>query len=115
MPSSNNKRIAKNTLLYIRMFLVMAVTLYISRGILDKLGISDYGIYNVVGGIIAMLGSLSGAMDLDGARHGEKVNWHDSNNLLIRKKFIQSRWSQGDKFKCCNSLPFQWKGSPWGS
>lgn len=63
MPSSNNKRIAKNTvLLYIRMFLVMAVTLYTSRAVLDKLGITDYGIYNVVGGIVAMLGFLNGAM-----------------------------------------------------
>ena len=65
MPSSaeNNKRIAKNTLLlYFRMLLMMAVSIYTSRVVLDKLGITDYGIYNVVGGIVGMLGFLSGAM-----------------------------------------------------
>lgn len=61
--SANNKRIAKNTLLlYFRMLLMMAVSLYTSRVVLDKLGITDYGIYNVVGGIVSMLGFLTGAM-----------------------------------------------------
>ena len=61
--SANNKRIAKNTLLlYVRMLFMMAVTLYTSRIVLDKLGITDYGIYNVVGGIVSMLGFLTGAM-----------------------------------------------------
>ena len=50
----NNKRIAKNTiLLYVRMILVMGVTLYTSRIILRALGVSDYGIYNVVGGVVS--------------------------------------------------------------
>lgn len=50
-----NKRIAKNTLfLYFRMILLMGVTLYISRVVLDCLGIVDYGVYNVVGGMVAM-------------------------------------------------------------
>lgn len=45
----DNKRIAKNTLmLYIRMLLTMAVTLYSSRVVLNALGVVDYGIYNVV-------------------------------------------------------------------
>lgn len=61
--AENNKRIAKNTLLlYFRMLLMMGVTLYTSRVVLDKLGITDYGIYNVVGGIVAMLGFLNNAM-----------------------------------------------------
>jgi O-antigen/teichoic acid export membrane protein len=61
--NSNNKRIAKNTIfLYIRMLLLMAVSLYTSRIVLDKLGVSDYGIYNVVGGIVSMLGFLSASM-----------------------------------------------------
>lgn len=60
---SNNKRIAKNTLfLYFRMLLLMAISLYTNRVVLDKLGVTDYGIYNVVGGIVAMLGFLSGCM-----------------------------------------------------
>lgn len=54
--NSNNKRIAKNTLfLYVRMLLVLVVSLYTSRVILSTLGVSDYGIYNVVGGIVTML------------------------------------------------------------
>ena len=51
-----NEKIAKNTLmLYIRMFFVMAVSLYTVRIVLNILGETDYGIYNVVGGIIVML------------------------------------------------------------
>ena len=61
--SDNNKRIAKNTLLlYFRMLLMMFVTLFTSRVVLDKLGVIDYGIYNVVGGIVAMLGFLNSSM-----------------------------------------------------
>lgn len=61
--ASNNARIAKNTiLLYFRMILLMAVSLYTSRVVLSTLGIEDYGIYNVVGGFIGMLAFLNGAM-----------------------------------------------------
>lgn len=61
--SENNKRIAKNTLLlYFRMLLTMAVTLYTSRIILSVLGVDDFGIFNVVGGVIAMLGFLNGSL-----------------------------------------------------
>lgn len=61
--SSNNKRIAKNTaLLYLRTIIVMLVTLYTSRVILKNLGVDDYGIYNVVGGFVAMFSVVSGAL-----------------------------------------------------
>lgn len=61
--AENNKRIAKNTLLlYIRMMLTMAVSLYTSRVVLNTLGVEDFGIYNVVGGVVAMFGFLNGAM-----------------------------------------------------
>lgn len=61
--SENNKRIAKNTLfLYFRMLITMAVTLYTSRVVLNTLGIVDYGIYNVVGGVVTMFSFLNGAM-----------------------------------------------------
>lgn len=61
--TDNNKRIAKNTLLlYFRMLLMMFVTLFTSRVVLDKLGVTDYGIYNVVGGVVAMLGFLNSSM-----------------------------------------------------
>lgn len=60
---SDNKRIAKNTLhLYFRMFFMMAIGLYTSRVILDKLGEVDFGIYNVVGGFVTMFAIISGAM-----------------------------------------------------
>lgn len=61
--SSNNKRIAKNTLLlYFRTLLIMAITLYTSRVILNALGVEDYGIYNVVGGVVAMFSLISGSL-----------------------------------------------------
>lgn len=60
---SNNKRIAKNTLLlYIRHLLIMAVSLYTSRVILITLGVTDYGIYNVVGGVVTMFSFLTSTM-----------------------------------------------------
>ena len=61
--SSNNKRIAKNTLLlYVRMLFIMAVSLYTSRVVLNALGVEDFGIYNVVGGVVAMFSMLSGSL-----------------------------------------------------
>lgn len=63
--SDNNKRIAKNTFfLYVRQLLVMAVGLYTVRVILTALGEEDYGIYNVVGGFVAMFSILSGALSV---------------------------------------------------
>lgn len=63
--SENNKRIAKNTLfLYFRQILVMVVSLYTVRVVLDALGEEDYGIYNVVGGFVAMFNILSGALSV---------------------------------------------------
>ncbi len=59
----NNKRIAKNTLLlYFRTFILMTITLYTSRVVLATLGVDDYGIYNVVGGFVAMFSIMSGAL-----------------------------------------------------
>lgn len=61
--SSNNKRIAKNTLLlYARMLMLMFIALFTSRVNLQSLGIVDYGIYNVVGGIVVMFSVLSGSL-----------------------------------------------------
>ena len=64
MPNSeNNKRIAKNTiLLYFRMLLTMGVSLYTSRIVLNILGIEDFGIYNVVGGVVLMFSFLNSSM-----------------------------------------------------
>lgn len=60
---SDNKRIAKNTMmLYVRMLLSIGVSLYTSRVVLQTLGVEDYGIYNVVGGVVAMFGFLNASM-----------------------------------------------------
>ncbi len=61
--SNNNRRIFKNTLfLYFRMLLTLGVTLYTSRVVLNSLGVEDFGIFNVVGGVVTMMAFLSGAM-----------------------------------------------------
>lgn len=60
---SNNKRIVKNTmLLYMRMILLMAISFFTSRAILQTLGVEDYGIYNVVGGFVMMFTMITGAL-----------------------------------------------------
>ena len=80
--SENNKRIAKNTLLlYMRMIFLMLISLYTSRVVLNALGVENYGIYSVVGGVVAMFtvvsGSLSGAIS----------------------RFITFELGKGDKYK----------------
>jgi O-antigen/teichoic acid export membrane protein len=66
---ADNKRIAKNTLfLYFRMILIMGVTLYMSRVVLDKLGVDDFGLYNVVGGVVGMLSFLNGTLSIGTSR-----------------------------------------------
>ena len=61
--NSDSKRVAKNSLLlYMRMFVLMGIGLFTSRVILNALGVEDYGIYNVVGGIVVLLSFLNNAM-----------------------------------------------------
>lgn len=61
--SANNKRIAQNTvLLYIRTLVILLVSLYTSRVVLNALGVEDYGTYNIVGGFVTMFSLLSGAL-----------------------------------------------------
>ena len=61
--NSSNKRIVKNTMfLYVRMMVVMIVSLFTSRIILNTLGATDYGIYNVVGGIVTIVAFLNSAL-----------------------------------------------------
>jgi O-antigen/teichoic acid export membrane protein len=63
MSSENNKRIAKNTIyLYVRLLFSMGISLYTSRIVLQVLGIDDFGLYNVVGGIVVMFAFLNNAM-----------------------------------------------------
>ena len=62
---ADGKRIVKNTgFLYIRMLLVMGVSLFTSRVVLDKLGVGDYALYTVVGGIVGMLSFLNGTLSI---------------------------------------------------
>ena len=90
----NNKRIAKNTLfLYFRTLFVMLVSLYTSRVILEILGVDDYGIYQVVGGMIAMFSILSSALSTAisryltyelGTGHTEKLRKIFSTSIIIQ-------------------------------
>ena len=61
--TKNPRRIARNTLmLYVRMLFLLFVGLYTSRVVLLALGVDDFGVYNVVGGFVAMFSVLSGAL-----------------------------------------------------
>ena len=81
---SNNKRIAKNTVfLYFRMALTMFIGLFSVRIVLNALGEEDYGIYNVVGGVVTMLAFLNNSLSSATQRFlsfelgkGDKKNLH---------------------------------------
>lgn len=61
--TAENKRIAKNTLaLYARTIIVMLVSLYVSRALLEKLGVNDFGVYSVVGSIVILFSFLDNAL-----------------------------------------------------
>lgn len=63
MEESGNKRIAKNAaILYVRMLVMMFISFFTARVILNALGVDDYGIYNVVGGLVSMFSVLSGSL-----------------------------------------------------
>ena len=63
MDNNQNKRIAKNTIfMYIRMAITMCIGLYTSRAVLLALGVEDFGLYNVIGGIVSMFVVLNNAM-----------------------------------------------------
>lgn len=83
--NDNNKRIARNTiLLYIRMLLTMGVSLYTSRIILKALGVEDFGIYNVVGGVVAMFSILSASLSASISRFiTYELGRNQSNRLNI--------------------------------
>lgn len=63
MASTNNKRLVKNTtILYLRMVVVMLVSLYTTRVVLETLGEANYGIYNVIGGVVVLFAFLNHAL-----------------------------------------------------
>lgn len=91
--ATNNKRIAKNTVfMYIRMLVIMLITLYTSRVLLQALGVVDFGIYNVVGGVITLFMVISGSLSSAtqryityglGCNDGEYLNKVFSISLLL--------------------------------
>lgn len=86
--NNNNKRIAKNTVfLYTQMILVLVVSLYTSRVVLDVLGVDDYGIYNVVGGFIMMFGFMNSAMATASARF---ITFEQGTGNIERQKLVFS-------------------------
>lgn len=81
---SNNKRLAKNTLsLYVRMLVIMAVSFFSLRLLLQELGQEDYGTYNVVGGVVVLFSFLSSALTQSTQRY---LSYH-----LGRKDFVNLR------------------------
>lgn len=89
--SVNNKRIAKNTLmLYFRMLLLLFINLYTSRVVLRELGIDDYGIYNVVGGIIVILSFLNNAM-ASGTQRFMNIEMGRNDMPALKKVFSTSQ------------------------
>lgn len=70
MTLNTNNRIAKNTLLlYFRMLLIMGGNLYTSRVVLEALGVSDFGLYSVIGGFVAMFSVVSGSLTASISRY----------------------------------------------
>lgn len=68
--NANNKRLAKNTFsMYMRMFFLMLISFYTSRVVLKALGAEDFGIYNVVGGVVVMFTFINSAMTTGTQRH----------------------------------------------
>lgn len=81
----DNKRIAKNTIyLYLRMLLVMAVNLYTVRAILDILGVVDYGIYNVVGGVVILFSFMNNTLATSSQRYFSIELAHDNRERLSK-------------------------------
>lgn len=67
---SETRTIANNTIfLYIRMFIIMSVSVLASRVVLDKLGVEDYGLYNVVGGVVGFLSFLNNTLSVGTSRY----------------------------------------------
>ena len=92
--AQNNKRIAKNTLiLYFRMLFLMCISLYTSRVILNALGVTDYGIYNVVGGVVALFSMLSGSLSASISRF-LTFELGKNDEAKLKEVFSASIWIQ---------------------
>lgn len=68
--NEDNRKIAKNTVyLYIRQIVILAISLYTSRVVLNALGATDYGLYNVVGGVIVLFSFITNALSNSASRY----------------------------------------------
>ena len=88
--SVNNKRIAKNTLLlYVRMFVIMFTALFTSRIVLQVLGETDYGIYNIIGGVVVLFSFLNSAL-LSATQRFLNYNLGRNDEVATHKVFCMS-------------------------
>lgn len=79
------KRVAKNSvILSLRMLITMAISLYASRLILDVLGVEDFGIYNIVGGVVVMLAFMNNVMAISVSRFLGLAIGEDDKDKLVR-------------------------------
>ncbi|SDS26805.1 Na+-driven multidrug efflux pump [Polaribacter sp. KT25b] len=84
------KRVVKNTLfLYIKMLVTICIALFSTRLVLEALGVVDYGVYNLVGGVIALLAFLNSAMTVSTQRY-LSVNIGTGNSSKISQVFKTS-------------------------
>lgn len=85
--TSNNNRIVKNTIfLYFRMFFTSILSLYTARVVLQTLGIEDFGIYNVVGGVVTFMGFVTATMSSATQRY-LSYNLGKQDSLAYRRTF----------------------------
>ncbi len=83
----NNKRILKNTVyLYMRQFVIMALSFFTTRIVLEKLGASDYGVNNVVGGFVSMFTVLNSILQT-GTRRFLSLNLGKGDALVLKDTF----------------------------
>lgn len=87
MHNSDNKRLALNTVfLYFRMFITMAISIFTTRVILNSLGVNDYGVYNVVGGMVSLFAVLTTSLSASISRF-ITFELGRNNNDSLRKVF----------------------------
>lgn len=87
MSSHNNKTIVKNTIfLYFRMFITMLVSLYTVRVVLKTLGVVDYGVYNVIGGVVTSLAFISNVL-ANASQRFFSVGLGENNPEKLKKTF----------------------------
>lgn len=88
--AGNNKLIAKNTiLLYIRTFIILCINLYTSRIVLEELGVVDFGLYGVIGGVVVMFTFLTGSLGSSSSRF-ITVAMGKNDKLKLQKVFSTS-------------------------